>query len=115
MANATSTPVGRRSLHVTGIVQGVGFRPFVFALAARHGLAGFVLNDGEGVRIEVEGAVPALDAFARDLQREAPELARVDGVSARELTAFGETGFAIRASTRTRGQRRDPGRHRDVR
>src|SRR5919108_517149 len=63
----------RRRFRVTGVVQGVGFRPFVYRLAARHGLAGHVLNDGTGVLIEAEGS--SLDAFAAALVAEAPPLA----------------------------------------
>ncbi len=58
----------RRRFRVTGVVQGVGFRPFVYGLARRLGLAGFVLNDGDGVVIEAEGDPDALDALARGLR-----------------------------------------------
>jgi hydrogenase maturation protein HypF len=88
----------RRGFRVTGTVQGVGFRPFVYGLAGRHGLAGFVLNDGGGVAIEVEGDSAALDAFAAALTDEAPGLARIESVHARPLPVRGETGFAIAAS-----------------
>ena len=54
----------RRAFRVSGIVQGVGFRPFVYRLAQSHGLGGWVLNDSAGVGIEAEGAAAALDAFA---------------------------------------------------
>ena len=88
----------RRGFRVTGTVQGVGFRPFVYGLAGRHGLAGFVRNDGGGVTIEVEGDASALDAFAAALTAEAPGLARVESVHAHPLPVRGETGFAIAAS-----------------
>jgi hydrogenase maturation protein HypF len=61
----------RKHIFVQGIVQGVGFRPFVF------GLAGFVLNDDRGVTIEVEGPSPKIESFATDLTKRAPPLARV--------------------------------------
>ena len=67
----------RRGVDVRGIVQGVGFRPFVYALARRHGLSGMVRNDAEGVRIEVEGAHEELERFIRALQEDAPPLAAV--------------------------------------
>jgi hydrogenase maturation protein HypF len=88
----------RRRFEVTGIVQGVGFRPFVFGLAQRSGLAGFVLNDGRGVLIEAEGPAAALDAFTRALRDEAPALARVDSVRAELLSPRGGTAFTIEAS-----------------
>jgi len=59
-------------IRVRGVVQGVGFRPFVFRLAQANMLAGWVLNDGEGVEIHLEGARPALDEFVRALAVERP-------------------------------------------
>ena len=88
----------RRRLHVRGVVQGVGFRPFVYRLAERHGLAGYVLNDGAGVVVEAEGAPDALDALELALREEAPELARVDDVLAESLAPCGESGFEIALS-----------------
>jgi len=85
----------RRRIIVQGIVQGVGFRPFVYSQAMRWGLAGFVLNDSRGVTIEVEGKLNALDGFARALREEAPPLARVDSVIAELLLLHGETDFVI--------------------
>jgi hydrogenase maturation protein HypF len=83
----------RRRFRVRGVVQGVGFRPFVYGLARRHELGGFVLNDGEGVLIEAEGS--AVDRFAVELVSEAPPLARIASVSTQEIEPLGETGFAI--------------------
>jgi hydrogenase maturation protein HypF len=88
----------RRRLLVTGIVQGVGFRPFVHRLAARAGLAGFVRNDSRGVVIEVEGDAQALDAFAAALSAELPALARIAGISSSELEPLGDAEFAIAPS-----------------
>jgi hydrogenase maturation protein HypF len=93
--------VERRRIRVTGVVQGVGFRPFVYGLARRRGIGGFVLNDGSGVLVEAEGEVAALDAFTAGLRAEAPPLARVDGVATAPLPALGETGFRILASAPT--------------
>jgi hydrogenase maturation protein HypF len=93
--------VERRRFRVTGVVQGVGFRPFVYGLARRHRLGGFVLNDGEGVVIEAEGAAERLDAFARALRDDAPALARVDSVTVEALAARGERTFAISPSRAT--------------
>jgi hydrogenase maturation protein HypF len=85
----------RREISVRGIVQGVGFRPFVYALARRHGLAGLVRNDAEGVRIEVEGEPEELERFRRALEEEAPPLAGVESVGWQPLAALGETEFRI--------------------
>ncbi|MFM5508972.1 carbamoyltransferase HypF [Aeromonas rivipollensis] len=75
----------RREFHLDGIVQGVGFRPFVYGLALRHGLAGYVLNDTNGVTIGAEGSPEQLAAFARELRELAPPLSRIDHFSEREL------------------------------
>src|SRR5690349_12855488 len=91
-------PLERRRLRVRGVVQGVGFRPFVYRLAAAHGLAGFVLNDGAGVVVEAEGPPRALDAFAAALRADAPPLAVVASVAAEPLAPLGDRGFAIRPS-----------------
>jgi len=88
----------RRRLRVRGIVQGVGFRPFVHRLAMRHRLAGHVLNDGGGVVVEAEGKPEELDAFTAALRLQAPPLARVESVSVEPLPPVGERGFEIRAS-----------------
>lgn len=75
----------RREFHIDGIVQGVGFRPFVYGLALRHGLTGYVLNDANGVTIGAEGCPEQLVAFARELRELAPPLSRIDHFSEREL------------------------------
>ena len=85
---------------VEGTVQGVGFRPFVYRLAAELGLAGWVLNDERGVLLEVEGAAEPVREFMRRLWSEAPPLAVVERVTAEELEPTGEHGFAIVASER---------------
>ncbi len=85
-------------LRVRGVVQGVGFRPYVHRLATRHDLAGFVLNDGEGVVIEVEGGASAIAAFAGALRSEAPELASIATVEVEPRPARREGGFEILAS-----------------
>jgi len=88
----------RREVSVRGIVQGVGFRPFVFALAKKRGLAGSVRNDAEGVHIEVEGATGDLERFLRALEADAPPLAVVEAVAWRPLGVSGEAGFRIEES-----------------
>ena len=85
----------RRRLRVTGTVQGVGFRPFVYRLAADLGLAGWVGNDSLGVILEAEGPAPALDALGRRLVDEAPPLARIESVVTQAVTPTGEAGFTV--------------------
>ena len=93
----------RRRFRITGIVQGVGFRPFVYGLAARYGLNGFVLNDNLGVLAEAEGPPDALERFTSALTAEAPALSRIDRVDMSPLPAIGETAFEIKASVQTVG------------
>ncbi len=88
----------RRRYTVRGLVQGVGFRPFVHRLATRLNLAGQVRNDAHGVQIDLEGAAMVLDAFAQALRAEAPAGARIDAVQCTRLAPTGATGFAIVAS-----------------
>jgi len=88
----------RRRIRVIGVVQGVGFRPFVYGLASELGLSGLVLNDGHGVVIEVEGDVSALDTFAAELRERAPELARIDSVAVERLPIRGDRKFTIEPS-----------------
>ena len=91
--------VERRHIHVDGVVQGVGFRPFIYSLATRYGLTGWVLNSSSGVDIEVQGPGEALDAFQQAITAEAPRLARVDRVRASPLPPDGsEATFVIRHS-----------------
>ena len=80
----------RREVLVRGVVQGVGFRPFVYRLALEEGLAGFIGNDTDGVTIEIEGTAERVEAFLARLTAEAPPLARIDSVIVRELAASGE-------------------------
>ncbi len=89
------------SIRVRGLVQGVGFRPTVWRLANRLGIAGEVLNDGEGVLIHAWGPVPALLEFELALSAEAPPLSRVDSVESTPLEAeFSGAGFHIVQSRR---------------
>ncbi len=86
----------RRRVRVTGTVQGVGFRPFVYRTAVQLGLAGSVSNDSEGVVVEAEGTAERLDDLCRRLREDAPPLARVESVSAVALPALGlSEGFHI--------------------
>lgn len=87
--------VRRARIIVRGVVQGVGFRPFVYGLATRLRLAGHVTNTGEGVVVEIEGPPAAVDRFCARLVPEAPPLASVESVEAAELPATEESGFRI--------------------
>jgi hydrogenase maturation protein HypF len=96
---ATVMPIERRRVAVRGIVQGVGFRPFVHRLATDLRLAGEVRNDAAGVTIELQGPSSALDDFLARLRTEAPRLARIDAVEERPApVATAAQGFAITRS-----------------
>ncbi len=88
----------RRRIRVRGIVQGVGFRPTVYRLATERGLAGWVLNDAEGVLIELEGPPSAIDALLADLRDHPPPLAAVTAVETQATAPTGEPGFRIAPS-----------------
>jgi hydrogenase maturation protein HypF len=88
---------------VRGVVQGVGFRPFVYRLATEEGLSGSIGNDTDGVTIEIEGPDERLHAFLARLCAETPPLARIDSIAVRELPATGDAGFHI-VSSRVKGQ-----------
>lgn len=90
-------------IHVTGIVQGVGMRPFVYREAMAHGICGWVLNAGDGVHVEAHACAEALDAFVAALSEHAPAAARVEhvevvGLAANGWDAANEQGFRIVAS-----------------
>src|ERR1035438_8302021 len=102
-----ASAVVRTAIRVEGIVQGVGFRPFVYTLATGLGLSGFVGNDADGVFVEVEGPADEVKKFLLGLQRDAPPLARIDRIGATDIpprspgTRSGSTGsesFTIAAS-----------------
>ncbi len=88
----------RRAIEVRGIVQGVGFRPFVYKLAASHCLGGSVRNHAAGVVIEVEGEPAVLDGFLAELAARGPPLAHIEQLSWEQQSPRGETEFRIEAS-----------------
>jgi hydrogenase maturation protein HypF len=94
----------RWQIRIEGIVQGVGFRPFVWRAARRLGLGGFVLNDARGASVEAEGEPAALDALRRAIEADAPPLAVVERLDVREIPARGETDFRIDASRTAAGR-----------
>src|SRR5271165_1635712 len=94
----------RKHIRVRGVVQGVGFRPFVYTLARSLGLVGHVFNSSSGVTIEVEGEAAAVAAFVRRLREEAPPLARIAEVIVAAMVACGEVEFSIRESQEEAGR-----------
>jgi hydrogenase maturation protein HypF len=98
MSSVRGSTIERRRIVIQGIVQGVGFRPFVYGEARHWNLVGFVLNDSSGVTIEVEGISEALDGFQHALHEKAPPLARIDALIAEPLTPCYDTAFTIAQS-----------------
>ena len=89
-----------RFIRVRGVVQGVGFRPFVYRLANQHELSGWVLNGEEGVEIQVEGPEPSLQTFVKELKTQAPPAAVIAEIDVQPAEPAGLTGFTIRESQR---------------
>ncbi len=87
-----------RRMEITGVVQGVGFRPFVYNLALRHGLRGWVRNTSSGVEIEVEGPAPEVESFMRELPQEAPPRSHIERITTNEIAPNGYKSFVIRES-----------------
>ncbi|GAA4055231.1 carbamoyltransferase HypF [Streptomyces shaanxiensis] len=104
-AAVAADPPSRRRVVVRGVVQGVGFRPYVYGLATELALVGHVTNTPEGVVAEVEGSASAVARFCDRLAVQAPPLARVESVHHLELPAAGGEAFTILAS-RTGGPAR---------
>ncbi|MBI5963059.1 MAG: carbamoyltransferase HypF [Chloroflexi bacterium] len=93
-----------KHIHVTGIVQGVGFRPFVYGLATRLGLRGWVCNTSAGVEIEVQGQKSKVESFIHSLEVEAPPLAKIDSINIQDKLPDNEClTFDIRPSTTLEG------------
>jgi hydrogenase maturation protein HypF len=103
---STAIPAGfeRKRIHVRGIVQGVGFRPFIYNLARSMGLSGYVLNSSSGVFIEVEGSSAALLEFVDKISSKTPPLARIDDISEKQLELSGGEGFTILESVEESGE-----------
>ncbi len=90
--------IERRAIVVRGVVQGVGFRPYVYTLAARLGLCGFVRNQTGSVLIEVEGESSTLDRFLTELAERPPPLAQIEGLSWEPRAPRGDSQFRIESS-----------------
>jgi hydrogenase maturation protein HypF len=97
-----------RRMQVTGVVQGVGFRPFVHRLALRHGLAGWVRNVAGTVEIHVEGEANDVERFEMALREEAPPVSRIDTLCAESSITLGTDGFRIAESADAEGNRPVP-------
>ncbi|WP_308192817.1 carbamoyltransferase HypF [Mycolicibacterium lacusdiani] len=95
----------RSRLDITGVVQGVGFRPAVARIADARGVTGFVTNDSGSVHLEFEGGAEAVDAAIADLRAGPPPLARIDDIRVTVVAPQGDHGFRIVASTATAGPR----------
>ncbi len=89
----------RKSLHIIGMVQGVGFRPFVYKLAHKYALNGFVQNGGDGVYIEVQGDDKNIEHFIHELQESPPPLARIDALRIQTIATKNTQEFIIDNST----------------
>jgi len=95
MATTPIAPATRSHIEVRGIVQGVGFRPFVYTLARSLGLSGWVFNSSSGVTIEIEGGEAEVDAFLEALRTDPPQLAAIAGIAVSEMEVRGSAGFSI--------------------
>jgi hydrogenase maturation protein HypF len=91
-------------VHITGLVQGVGFRPFIYRLAHRYGLTGCVENRNDGVFIKAEGERGALDSFVKAITDEAPTASAINKVEIEEIVSEGFTDFRIVKSSNTSDQ-----------
>ena len=98
MEETSKAVVVRKAIDVTGIVQGVGFRPFVYRLAHEYTLSGLIANTPAGVTIEVQGECELIDQFLARLQSDAPPLAKITSLSPREIELTSETDFRIVSS-----------------
>ena len=104
LATTTRPLLIRKQIRVRGIVQGVGFRPFVYNLACELGLTGYVFNSSAGVTVEIEGAGEGIQKFLDALQRRPPPLALIKEVSVVELNPLGDDDFVIQESQTEAGE-----------
>lgn len=91
-------------LDITGIVQGVGFRPFVYNLAIAEGLSGWVLNASDGVHVVIHGPAEVVDGFEAKLRAQAPPMSVIESIAATEVEADDTDGFEIRESHAQAGE-----------
>jgi hydrogenase maturation protein HypF len=103
MATPPIASVIRKHIQVQGVVQGVGFRPFVYKLAKSLGLTGYIFNSSSGVTIEVEGTESELNQFLKTLKADPPQLAIVTDITITEIKIQRSTSFSILQSQREVG------------
>src|ERR1700733_314023 len=104
MPDSSRPPDRRKHIQVRGIVQGVGFRPFVYKLANSLRLTGYVFNSSSGVTIEVEGGESQVDEFLTTLRNDPPQLAEITQIKVSEIAVQGDTGFSILGSREEAGE-----------
>jgi hydrogenase maturation protein HypF len=104
MPTTPAAPTRRKHIEVRGIVQGVGFRPFVYKLAQSLGLTGYVFNSSSGVTIEIEGSTSTLDAFLDTLHNRPPQLAAITEITISDTGILGTPHFSILESHDEQGQ-----------
>src|SRR5580658_8065483 len=102
-ADSPQELVRRKHILVRGVVQGVGFRPFVYKTATSLGLTGYVFNSSSGVTIEIEGRGSALDEFFQTLKDDPPRLAEIKEITVSEIKVQGGAGFSILGSREETG------------
>jgi len=88
-------PIHAKRLEISGVVQGVGFRPFLYGLAIKHDLLGRVSNTAKGVDLVIQGAEAALDAFIQDIDREKPLLSQIAAIDVSSHPIEGFSSFDI--------------------
>ncbi len=98
MATTRSLPTARKHIFIRGVVQGVGFRPFIYNLAHSLGLGGYILNSSSGVTVEVEGPDSAIDQFLATLRASPPPLAQITEIALTEVPLQNASEFSIRES-----------------
>lgn len=94
----------RYRINIKGVVQGVGFRPFIYRLAKENRLYGWVLNSSEGVVIEVEGESENLNLFIKNIKEKAPPMAKIDELSLEEIEPVYRKKFEIKRSVKEKGK-----------
>ena len=83
----------RKNIIIKGIVQGVGFRPFIHKLVKNYNLSGWVLNSNQGVEMDIEGKTEELNNFISDIKKKLPPLARIEKIEVNQLPLIGYKGF----------------------